>query len=653
MPNYTEQALHRRAADFYDRIAVRDPNEWSDIQDISPQLRGFRHRILGNDCRGAAKEVEDISFHLLAWGFFDRLIEMRQGLNQKTESGECEEPLEVADRIDNEGGLGLAYLFSGRPHEASTFIMRAQLEAKTEADKPKQRSASRKEWKKVQGKWLGYLAWSEAYKGQVAEAWVLFNEALDIAVETGDKLHGAFWRNELGWLSLDYYQDAVEAQQHLSASVAEFGKLSKSTEAKRNSIYFYPNWALGDTDLGRAHALLGHYDKAEDHYRKAIEKFQKVKHRRWGRGLMPGNVGSFLREKGFPDEARRVYELVIANQRQIGDRRGEQIACARLGNVHRDLAWRAFLSNDRGRAEAELQSAIQYFDSCNSLAGAGRDLKRATRGLRRLGNVHRELGRFSRGSKDGREQHARALEFSETYHKQAHRTAPESFVTDGKNGGDEFREQLFDWLEQTRLNLEKKPAEASFPEVTKAIWQHKDVQVLIAMGLVLLRDANAYDGQEHKITSAKAAFAAAIDLAEKEIAKVNRTKADVRDLRKRLKLDYAIATATVGMAVTAGGKDREKHQRVANDRFSVLIKQLPSPDLIRDACMVLLMMQDPFSGRKDGADQNAVIDSALDVLASGMAARSLEKGSGEEQLFSQVQTLFSAEADGRSSSAAV
>ncbi len=659
MPDYSEKALHQRAAEFYERIAETDPGKWEDIEDITPQLRGFEHRIRGNDCHRASDLIEAVSFHLLAWGFFDRLIEMRQRLKRMTEAGDCEEPLDLEKKVANEGGLGLAYLFSGRPQDASVVLMRAHIDAKTEGGKFEPKSAARKRWRTVQGMWLGYLAWSEAYKGQIAEATVLFNEALDLAGKADDKVHGAMWRNELGWLSLDYYQDALDAYAHLSVSVAEFHKLNGSSEAKQNRIYFHPMWALGETDLGRAYALLGHPDEAADHFRQAIDKFRQVKHRRWGRGLMPGNVGSLLRERGFSAQANEIYEMVINNQREIGDLRGEQISYARLGNTHRDFGWRALLSSDSASfeiAESELQAAANCFDKSTFMAREGGDLKRVTRGLRRLGNVHRELSRLyrMRGKPKKRDD---ALSLASKYHLEAHRTAPEGLISDQMSSGkDDVWEEYYDWLEQTRLMLERQPSEPSYPAATGDFLKRVKTEIPIVfspellMGVVLLGAPGAYREPGQKTSSAKAAFKAATEFAKLEQEKIESSKAKVKDLCRQRELTYALATAHLGLALVEDGKNRKEHQVRAEELLRKQIAEHPSPGIIRDVSVLLLMMQDRFSKVEGKADETFIIDSALDILRLGIAGDSLIEGSSDQKLYDECRGLFSGESRRNTSS---
>jgi len=641
-PEYNEKQLHKRAAEFYQRIAISDSTHWDNLEDIAPQLRAYEHLIRCEDCAAASQIVDDICFHLISWGSFDRLIAMRRRLSDIIEQGRCGGMTKSNITIANEGGLGLACMFGGKTNEANSHLMRAHMEAKSNAEIFAASEGSGTAWKAEEGKWLGYLAWNAANMGNVEEGATLSRQALEIATQTGDRIHSALWRHQLAWLCLDFFQRIDEALDHLSVAVAEMDGMSSQPEARSNRIYFVPLWGLGHNDLGRVHSVLGNHARAADCFQKAAERFLDVRHRRFGQGVLPGNIGSLLRDAGLPASAMQIYREVIRNQQDIGDRRGELISHGRLGSANRDLAWKAFLPGDGqnlGEAETGYQNAIKCYDNTAFMAHAEQDWRREAIALLRLAGAHRELSLVARqlGLNEKRKE---ALELAGRYLSKSHRIAPKGFVSE-KAAGDsnEVRESYTNWFEHSLNCLaagsdDVPPVSARFLEEVSTQLPNADRPELV-MGIVLLGNANAYDGQGHDITDTATAFQRSLAWAS-EYAEREATELPGVHPRQHAEVNYAVALAMTGLAVQAASnteaQDRAEHIR---NLFGELVAKHPYPDIVRQVSFLLLMMRDRVADNRVAA-----IDPLISILRGGMGAEDRRRHTWQTELMNYCWELF-------------
>ncbi len=638
MPNYNQPTLESLAAEYFLRLRT-SPETWNSIDDVEPQLSEFQHRMSAGDCRSACQALEDIASHLLSWGYLQALIEMRTQLVERLADETCSQPVSSSAEVANQGGLGLAYLFVGRPKKASEYLKIARKRSKANG----QEDPDLISWREQESTWCGYLGWSKAYQGDIASGRQDLEEALKIAKGVRNERkranwQEALWQNEIGWLKLDYYYDTKGAFDDFCSGVEKFEEWNKQQEDgdPREQISIRPNWGLAYADLARASGKLGQWDDARKNFSKALEIFSGFRHGRWGRGLLPGNIASFLRDRGFAQKADRIYRLALESQREIGNRRGEQITLARLGNASRDLGWDSFLADDCAAAAMHFQSAINFYDRAASLAERGNDHKRRATSLRRLGNVHRELSRVY-SCLDKRVERKNSLELAETYHRSAHETAPKGYIKDERSG-DGLWEDYYHWLECTRLVLEQDAPAAEFPKPPKALLDatRKDALAVawppeLLMGIVLLRESEAYGAAAYGLTNAKKAFKAAADYCRKGLK-----EAGSNDRHRTIELRYAQATALVGLAICQGERERKKLADRALAEFQSLVQERHFPSLLRDSVTALLMMQDAF---QEPSHDQELIQSVLEGI-KGQASRRPSLDRHDEHLFDACLAIF-------------
>jgi tetratricopeptide (TPR) repeat protein len=76
---YNKVSCHRRAAAFYAEHC-KPLSEWRTFADLQPQREQFNHLISGRDHEGACKLLNEIDEHLIAWGYYAEIYQMRSQL---------------------------------------------------------------------------------------------------------------------------------------------------------------------------------------------------------------------------------------------------------------------------------------------------------------------------------------------------------------------------------------------------------------------------------------------------------------------------------------------------------------------------------------------------------------------------------------------
>ncbi|MBN1814448.1 MAG: DUF4062 domain-containing protein, partial [Anaerolineae bacterium] len=196
---YTRRNLELRAADFY--AGIRKPeSEWRAIDDLTPQLAEFEHRVRAGDYDDACRVLEPVDLDCLdLWGHYDRLIELRGKLR-----GRLTDP---ALQVANLGSLGNAYRVLGQVERAIDLHKEALAIARELDDRRRE------------GTQLGNLGRAYRDLGQVERAIELLEEALAIARELGDRQGEGDSLGHLGIACRDLGQ-VERAIEHLTQALA-------------------------------------------------------------------------------------------------------------------------------------------------------------------------------------------------------------------------------------------------------------------------------------------------------------------------------------------------------------------------------------------------------------------------------------------------
>jgi tetratricopeptide (TPR) repeat protein len=263
-PVFTRQALRHRGAGYFEQ--TRTPREdWKSLDDLGPQLAEFELRYQGGDYDTAAEVLFGIDFdYLIQWGHY----RLTAGLHERLQ-----------------GHL----------------------------DDPQTNAASKNS--------LG-----ETYRllGQFTRAINLFEQALAIARETGDRANETAGLTSLGlcYYYLGEIPRAIDLFEQVLAIARETGDRASETAGLGN--------------LANCYADLGQTARAIELYEQALAIDRETGWRA-NEATNLGNLGSRYADLGETARAIDLYEQALAIARQIGYRLVEAAYLARLGQVHGDL----------------------------------------------------------------------------------------------------------------------------------------------------------------------------------------------------------------------------------------------------------------------------------------------------------------------------
>jgi tetratricopeptide (TPR) repeat protein len=229
----------------------------------------------------------------------------------------------------------------------------------------------------------GYAA-QNAHKHK--EAIEHFTRALELAENDSQRAALHILRGN-SYASISEYGEA-EADYQETLKLAE--RISPAEDAAQARAV-----ALGD--LGLVYADRSELEKAEEHYKKALEIDREIGDR-LGEAKDLDNLGTVYGQRGGPGDlakAQEHFKQALETHREISDRRGEAAALGNLGIVYRRRG-------EREKAEKHLTEALDIQRGIGDRLGEARQLGN-------LGNVYKDRG--GPGDLDKAEKHyKRALE---------------------------------------------------------------------------------------------------------------------------------------------------------------------------------------------------------------------------------------------------
>ncbi len=295
---YSRRNLELRAAEFY--RSIRKPeNEWKAIDDLTPQLAEFEHRVRAGDYDGTCRVLKLIDFdYLFLWGHYARLIELRGKL-----LGRLTDPSLSAYNL---GILGRAYHELGQVERAIEFHEKAlTIDHEIGDHQGEERD-------------LGNLGLVYHDLGQVEQAIEFYKQALAIDREIGDRRGEETNLGNLGraYHDLGRVERAIELYERALAIDREIG------DCRGEGI------DLGN--LGIAYHDLGQIERAIEFHKQALTIDREIGYRQ-GEGIDLGNLGTTYLDLGQVERAIKLYEEGLVIARKIGDRSLESHQLSNLG----------------------------------------------------------------------------------------------------------------------------------------------------------------------------------------------------------------------------------------------------------------------------------------------------------------------------------
>jgi tetratricopeptide (TPR) repeat protein len=241
---FTRYALQVRAAGYFEQ--TRTPRDsWRTLDDLAPQLAEFELRCANADYDTAAAVLADIDFdYLQRWGHYRLAADMHERL-----LGRLTDPYWQMYTV---GALGTIYSILGQSERAIDLYQQALAIARETGDRSSE------------GQWLGGLGDVYVTLGQSERAIDLYQQALAIARDTGSRGQEAVVLGGLGdvYVTLGQIEQAIDLYQHALGIAREIG----NPQGEANYL----------GNLGVCYADLGEPRQAIDFYQQAIQVADQI-----------------------------------------------------------------------------------------------------------------------------------------------------------------------------------------------------------------------------------------------------------------------------------------------------------------------------------------------------------------------------------------
>jgi tetratricopeptide (TPR) repeat protein len=160
-------------------------------------------------------------------------------------------------------------------------------------------------------------------RGQYREALNYFQQALEMALEVGDRAGEGDTLNNIGlvYWNQGLYGQALENYNQALVIRREVGDRDGEGDTLNN--------------IGIVYSDQGMYDQALETYNQALVIAREVGDRA-GEGTTLNNIGIVYRNQGLYDQALETYNQALVIRREVGDRDGEGRTLNSIGLVYRD-----------------------------------------------------------------------------------------------------------------------------------------------------------------------------------------------------------------------------------------------------------------------------------------------------------------------------
>ncbi len=298
--SYTCRSLELRAAQYY--ASIRKPkDEWKTIDDLTPQLAEFEHRLCSQNIKEAFEILESVDRNYLStWGYYERLAQMRQQLQKYL--------IDPGQRSMNLSNLGFVHYAMGHIEHASQLYTQALSIA--------------------QGINVPYLeahlhnSLGKTYQilGQIKLAMLSYKKSLAISRVIGDQ--------------------QLESSQYGNLGSVNFtlGKIGEATKFYRYGLAIARemedsgNTVLNLHGLGLIYQALGQFEEAIELYEEAMKINQKIGNRR-SECILHNCIGIAHQSLGDFRQAIRCHEVSLEIARGIHEERAVSYALTMLGRA--------------------------------------------------------------------------------------------------------------------------------------------------------------------------------------------------------------------------------------------------------------------------------------------------------------------------------
>lgn len=312
---YSRRALELQAAEYY--VSIRKPeSEWRTIEDLTPQLAEYAHRIKAGDFDRACQILESIDYaYLFKWGYYKRLTQLWEPLKgklndldlkivrlqslgrcyrelgQRDHAGDLLKPaLEMARQSKSQeyevsllDELGLTCRVQGDTHLAIVFYLSSLQMARDLGI----------QWAEYAR--LGSLGRAQFDLGQFEEAFEKFTTALSLARKNNDQ-----WEEELNLGRIGRWHCAYDRYAEAVRYFQEARDIAKETRPSDKYLHL--------VCLSNAYRHLGQIERASELYQQEMTTAYQETDSPWLKSILRVEYGRIQLEKGQISEAYEQFE---------------------------------------------------------------------------------------------------------------------------------------------------------------------------------------------------------------------------------------------------------------------------------------------------------------------------------------------------------
>ncbi len=285
-------------------------------------------------------------------------------------------------------------------------------------------------------------------QGSYAEAQIIYNLALQIAAQLGDKAGTASTLRNIGNIhnaqgsyaqALEYYRQSLKLAEEISdkalisRAVGNIGIVYSSQGNYTEALQYYQQSLklaeeLGDkivigntlNNLGVVQDLQANYTEALAYFRRSLKLREEIGDR-IGIALSLNNIGNVYESQGNYIQALEYFQQSLKLAEEISDKVGITRALNNIGNVHnlqgnytqalayyqRSLKLREELGNKAGiaatltnigviyEAQGDYARALAYYRTSLKMAEEVGDKERIARALHNIGLIHYYQGSYA------------------------------------------------------------------------------------------------------------------------------------------------------------------------------------------------------------------------------------------------------------------
>ncbi|MCP4348891.1 MAG: hypothetical protein GY795_25710, partial [Desulfobacterales bacterium] len=340
-PEFTQENLHLRAAEFYKNLR-KDEGEWTSIIDVSSQLAEFQHFVKAGAYDMAFEVLETIDPHLMTWGYYVRLTGLREAIKDDIENPKY--------KMINICKLAVSYNYTNRALQSAEMAEKGIAMA-TEMDDY------------FYASYVHYvLAAHFIFRGELSKGFEVFEKGWELAKEHNMGLAEAWNRYVYSYFRVEIQGQSYQVLNNL-IKASELFKAEEKSE--RFNIYWAACQQQCNGTLGSLQERLGSYDEALRTLEPAVKKTKQIKDM-LGLTIALKSLGGVYAGK-FQTERAKEYGLEAAELAQkIGFPMFAAASLNSLLDINRSLA--AFsLITGQGNHDEAFEEAVTYYEKAMAL----------------------------------------------------------------------------------------------------------------------------------------------------------------------------------------------------------------------------------------------------------------------------------------------